>query len=218
MSSHCPPLNEMGNELPNRSFHGRVVAQNPFATRCTRPGTIPYFFGSGENLATLLDRLDELGGTAQIVGPHGSGKTTLLAMLVSHWKSLDRKIDQHQIRKTDNSTAMLFAGSASWNAETQIVIDSFDLLSRCQRTRLLWFAKRRRCGILVASHRELARVPVLYRTRGSLQATFRIVQRLLPPKCELIQTSDVAGCFERCNRNVRETLFGLYDMYEQRRR
>jgi len=218
MSSHCPPPNAVCNELPNRHPDGRVAARNPFATRCTRPGTIPYFFGSSENSVTLLDRLNDLQGMAQIVGPHGSGKTTLLAMLISHWKSVDRKIDQHQIRKTDNSTAMLFASCASWNAETQIVIDSFDLLSRCQRARLLRFAKRRGCGFLVASHRELARIPVLYRTRGSLQTTFRIVERLLPPTCELIRTSDVAGCFQRCNSNVRETLFGLYDLYEQRRR
>ena len=218
MNSHCPPPSATGNELPNRHSDGRVVARNPFATRCTRPGTIPYFFGSSENLVTLLDRLNGLRGAAQIVGPHGSGKTTLLATLVAHWKSVDRKINQHQIRKMDNSTTMLFASCVGWNAETQIVIDSFDLLSRCQRAGLLWFAKRRRCGFLVTSHRELARIPVLHQTRGSLQTTFRIVERLLPPTCELIRTSDVAGCFERCNSNVRETLFGLYDMYEQRRR
>jgi hypothetical protein len=55
---------------------------NPFATRWTRPGAIPFVFADGGTMLDLVARLQANEWRGAIVGPHGSGKSTLLAALV----------------------------------------------------------------------------------------------------------------------------------------
>jgi|GEM_PF-318334 len=87
-----------------------ILKQNPFSTKFTTPGKIPYYFPvdyqnrvkhealkfehyffrslvESDHLWTnicllyLIDQLEEVHRFAQIVGPHGSGKSTLIASL-----------------------------------------------------------------------------------------------------------------------------------------
>ncbi len=52
---------------------------NPFATRFTQPGAIPYQFPPDVSLESLATKFFfQHHGRAAIVGPHGSGKTSLL--------------------------------------------------------------------------------------------------------------------------------------------
>jgi ABC-type glutathione transport system ATPase component len=52
---------------------------NPFSSCHVEPGAIPWV----GDLERLYRRWHELGGRAQIVGPHGSGKTTLVTHLIA---------------------------------------------------------------------------------------------------------------------------------------
>jgi hypothetical protein len=58
-----------------------LPGDNPFVTRATRSGMLPFLFPAGESLGGLVDSLRLARWQGQIVGPRGSGKSTLLAAL-----------------------------------------------------------------------------------------------------------------------------------------
>jgi hypothetical protein len=58
---------------------------NPFATRFTQPGAIPYQFPPDVSLESLANKFFyQHRGRAAVVGPHGSGKTSLLYAIAPH--------------------------------------------------------------------------------------------------------------------------------------
>ena len=57
-------------------------ADNPFSTRYTRPGAIPFRFPPGTSADGLVEQLRRQQWRGAIVGPHGSGKSSLVAALV----------------------------------------------------------------------------------------------------------------------------------------
>lgn len=66
-------MSSSNSSVPNFS------SPNPFATRFTQPGAIPYQFPPAVNSESLATKFfHEHHGRAAIVGPHGSGKTSLL--------------------------------------------------------------------------------------------------------------------------------------------
>lgn len=66
-------LSSSNSSVPNFS------SPNPFATRFTQPGAIPYQFPPDVSLESLATKFfHQHHGRAAIVGPHGSGKTSLL--------------------------------------------------------------------------------------------------------------------------------------------
>jgi hypothetical protein len=76
-----------------------------------------------------------------------------------------------------------------------------------------------RCGLLVTAHCEssLGRIPILFRTAADLTTVQHLVGHVLPAHGGLIGPDDVAAAFESHLGNVRETMFALYDLFEQRR-
>jgi len=75
-----------------------IPFSNPFSTRFTRPGEIPYQFVESEELGTLVDRFGNNRWVGQIVGPHGCGKTTLCHLLARELKHLFPKVNHVTIR------------------------------------------------------------------------------------------------------------------------
>jgi polynucleotide 5'-kinase involved in rRNA processing len=65
---------------------------NPFATRWTRPGAVPFDFDRRGAVDELVERLAESDWRGAIVGPHGSGKSTLVAALLPAIEAAGRTI------------------------------------------------------------------------------------------------------------------------------
>lgn len=82
----------MNTVPPNTPF------SNPFSTRFTRPGEIPYQFVEAEELGTLVDRFGNNRWVGQIVGPHGCGKTTLCHLLARQLNHLFPQVNHVTIR------------------------------------------------------------------------------------------------------------------------
>lgn len=197
------------------------MASNPFATRFTRPGCIEPLdvMGRPVDLEMLLERVRSLGGTAAIVGPHGSGKSTLLVRLAEtlarHGQRAQR-VRLHSWRDTP----------VAWSAIRQAVtgstvcIDSWECVSRPVRGLLRLAASVSGCGLLVTSHRA-GEMPVLMRCSTNL-VLLRSIVRSLPGhelwQGTLIRSADIEEVFARHGGNLRESLYELYDRFEDRAR
>jgi energy-coupling factor transporter ATP-binding protein EcfA2 len=194
---------------------------NPFSTRYTRPGRIRPLDGTGHpvDVDGLLERLQSLGGTAAIVGPHGSGKSTLLVHLA---EAIERRgghaqrIRLHALRDA----------SAAWTAIRQaaaggtVCIDSWECIGLATRSLLRLAARLSGCGLVVTSHRKAA-MPELTRCVTSASLLRAIVGSLPDHACwheTLIRDTDIEAAFAMHGGNLRESLYELYDRFEARER
>jgi len=231
------------------------VRSNPFSARYIRPGVIPYLFPSvsdlegagtknaragkqGADTATLkdveaeqlVDRLEEMGGRAEIVGPHGSGKSTLLASILPILKKRGDSILGIALHDNQKKLPSEFLAEANQlKAEcTWIVVDGYEQLGAVARFFLKRRCRRQSLGLLITTHRSQG-FPLLFKTETTSGLARRIVNRML--LCNdvsndvsngnqvdiehLLSDEDVLNAFEECNGDMRETLFSLYDRYEQ---
>jgi len=221
------------------SFALRTAADNPFSTRCVRPGTVPFLFPDDEDVQRLVGRLREQGWWGAVLGPHGSGKSALLATLVEAIKGLSEKgsdplsqggltpfrigpnrlprrvlrvaLHDRQRRLPDHARRAL-----AQDTPEQLVIDGYEQLGRLARWRLRRNCRRRGLGLLVSAHRPVG-LPELYRTRVDLSLARRLVEQLQAGHEPLVGHADVAAAYARHGENLRELLFALYDLYESRR-
>lgn len=196
------------------SMNDRV--SNPFCTRFIRPGAIPFHFPAGISAGTLIEHLKCQHWTGQIVGPHGTGKSTLLSELQPailaegktplNWNLRDgRFTNQPQpcFRTTLNSASIL-------------IIDGFEQLSVWRRWSLIRTCRLQRCGLLVTTHVSLG-LPDLYRTQITPDVTLQVWSFLNRVGASPFTSHD--DLMDRLNTrqgNLREALFDLYDLHEQR--
>lgn len=107
--------------------------------------------------------------------------------------------------------------TASWKPATQIVVDGGEQLGWLRRTWLKWHCRRRGAGLLVTAHRDFG-LPQLWRTETTTELAQRVVARLLgESNAGWIGGEQVERLFAEHRGNLREVLFALYDLYEQRR-
>ena len=97
-----------------------------------------------------------------------------------------------------------------------MAVDGYEQLGLWHRFRLAWLCRRLRLGLVVTSHRPLG-LPELCRTVVDPPLAWQIVQQLQSGYRPLITIADVAGRLARHAGDLRETLFDLYDLYEERR-
>lgn len=189
---------------------------NPFAASRVRPGAIEFLFPDGTTADGLVARLAAAGWRGQIVGAHGSGKSTLLATLAEALERAGRRVVLYTLhdgqRWLPRTPELAAAGS-----DTVVLVDGCEQLSRAAWAMLRWRARRRGWGLLVTTHRPLG-LPTLYHTAPTAELAARVVQRLLGDSPIAISPDEVAAQFARRQGDVRETLFGLYDLYESYRR
>jgi energy-coupling factor transporter ATP-binding protein EcfA2 len=186
---------------------------NPFATRFIRPGAMPFIFLDGESAASLVDRLRQQQWWGQIIGPHGSGKSTLLATLIPTLTAAGRHVVSHTLHQGEHRLAALHR--ESFSPSTQLMIDGYEQLSWWQKRRVKSHCRRAGCGLLVTAHADVG-LPTVYRTQSSESLAATVVSRLLPATGHEIATADIAAAYSAAEGNVRETLFKLYDVYQQR--
>ncbi len=194
---------------------------NPFSTRFVRPGALEFLFPGESNAATLLDRLQNRGWRGAVVGPHGSGKSTLLATLRPLLVSAGRELVEIAMHDRERRLPEPFRDCHGWSSSTLVVVDGYEQLSSLSRWRLSQGVRRRRCGLLVTSHRPTP-LPELFRTGDDRNASghtmLKIVDRLQTTGPNLITVADVRTAVAANGDNLREGLFHLYDAFELRSR
>ena len=207
------------------------MRSNPFATRFTRPGALPFLFPPGQSPETVVAALRQAGWWGQIVGPHGSGKSTLLAALMPALESQGRVVVHEVLRGQGSGVRGQEAGirsqksgvkgqfslkSESWTNQTQVVIDGYEQLSWWRRRRVQSLCRRAGAGLLVTTHQSRG-LTTLFQTEPSLPLAQSIVQQLLAPGDTTVTQEDVATAWQLHEHNLRELLFRLYDLYQSRR-
>jgi hypothetical protein len=191
-------------------------SSNPFATRFTRPGALPYCFPSGESAAAIVAQLQAHRWRGEVVGPHGSGKTSLLLTLIGPIEATGRRVEWFALHDGQRALPAEFFRLPRDRLPRLIVIDGYEQLSRASRWRLRARCRRRGWGLLVTAHQSVG-FPLLAETRPDVETALQIVRRLLPDDRAGITSDDVRRAFESHHGNVRETLFALYDLVESRR-
>jgi hypothetical protein len=189
---------------------------NPFSSSRVRPGALAFLFDPRNTPETLLNRVQDNGWWGEIVGPHGAGKSALLAALIPVVERAGRRVvllELHDGQRRLPPNAWTAIGS---HAATLVVVDGYEQLSRLSRWRLKRCCRNRRLGLLVTSHVSVG-LPALFHTAPELTLALQIVEQLQNGYPRLIGPEDVAAPFVRHEGNLREMLFDLYDLYEERR-
>ncbi len=193
-----------------------MTVENPFSTRHTRPGAIPFFFSPGQNAEQLVELLRSEDWRGEIVGPHGSGKSSLLCALLPALQNAGRSTLLIELHDGQRRLPVDLRRVDGMTENTVVIVDGYEQLSFWSRLQLKGFCRRRRLGLVVTSHRP-AGLPLLLRTSASLTLAEEIVQFLLRGQQRLVDASDLAQRFDRHRGDLRELLFDLYDLYEQQR-
>ena len=189
---------------------------NPFSTRFTRPGAIPFVFPPGINAASLVQRLAALGWWGEIVGPHGSGKSTLLAGLRPELLNAGRTLIDIELHDGQRRLPIELSSLPDVSPSMQFLVDGYEQLGWLARTKLRWFCRRHGCGLLVTSHQSVG-LPPLFRTSVDAELAMTIVRTLLLDHDKPFTADEIAARLELHRGNLRETLFDLYDRHERRR-
>ena len=196
---------------PNFITDGRPG--NPFATRYTRPGSLPPLDQRGcpLDLAALIARLDGLEAAA-LEAPHGHGKSTLLLALAAALAAVGRPVRIVRVRNWRDAWAACRAVVGA-PRRTAVFVDGWDLLGVVAAP-LRMAAQGMRRTLLVTSHRPTG-LPVLWRCETTPDLLRAIIARL-PDHGSLVDDTDIAESFDRHGGNLRESLFDLYDRVEGR--
>ena len=193
---------------------------NPFATRYIASARLlPRDEQGGVlNLASLVARLDALGGSGAIVGPHGTGKSTVLSHLGDFIATGKRPVARVRLRsRRDIPAAVRSVRKAS--RDGLLCIDSWELLGFAGRAVVRGLARVRGVGLLVTSHGP-AGLPTLISCRGTRALLGALVGEL-PDHDEwfgrTIVAADLDAALGAANGDVRQALDRLYDRFERGR-
>ena len=193
-----------------------TASENPFNTRHVRPGVITFVFPPGDNADALVDRLRQAGWCGEIVGEHGSGKSTLLATLTPAIERAGRRVVVVALHDRQRRPPPGVWSDAGLDCAAVLIVDGYEQLNRWSRLTLKRFCRRRGTGLVVTAHDSVG-FPPLYQTIATASLVERIVGQLMCGREGLLTSEEVSECMSRHGGNLRETLFDLYDIYEQRR-
>jgi hypothetical protein len=195
---------------------GRPSADNPFSTRCVRPGAIAYRFPPGKSVDAVLARLERNGGRGQIVGPHGSGKSALVGTLQATLPQSGRPTRLIGLHDRQRRLSVSHRRLKALAPGTVVIVDGYEQLGLFSRLRLRRLCRRQGLGLVVTAHCSVG-FPDLFRTTTSVALARRIVDELLAEEVLPLTPEEVAARFRQREGNLREVLFDLYDLYEQQR-
>jgi hypothetical protein len=106
---------------------------------------------------------------------------------------------------------------SSWHSKSLIVVDGYEQLGWVARWALKSRCRQTGAGLLATSHRDVG-LPTIVQLNASLSLVERLINELLDQaQLEELGQVDLPGRFRSCKGNVRELLFGLYDLYESSR-
>jgi len=189
-----------------------LLAENPFSTRHTRPGAIPYRFRPGRSLDQLVARFEQVGRTAQIVGDHGAGKSTLLADLIRLWEIQGQRVVLIELHDGQRRLPLRLGDLLNEEPPTLIAVDGYEQLGYWARRTLRRFCSQHGIGLVITTHQSSG-LPDLFRCATSAPAAEQIVRHLGAPS-DTVQTDHIRQLFHQHHGNIRELLFTLYDHVE----
>src|SRR5690349_19179309 len=94
---------------------------NPFSTRWTWPGAVPFLFPVGVTVESLVAKLPASHWRGQIIGPHGTGKSTLLATLLPAIEQAGRSPELIVLRDGQRRLPINLAGRRDLGRATVVV-------------------------------------------------------------------------------------------------
>jgi len=191
-------------------------SENPFCTRRVRPGAISFLFPAGQDAETLVQRLQQNGWWGEIVGAHGAGKSALLATLIPRIELAGRHAALVELHDGQRRLPLDLHRDCRLRPPMVLIVDGYEQLSRWRRFLLKRRCRRRGWGLLVTAHASVG-LPELYRTAATPELAERIVGQLMEGQASPFTATELTERFARRGGNLRETLFDLYDLYEQRR-
>lgn len=208
------------------------MKHNPFSTRKTTPGKIPWHFGDDSLrddpiINDFYEKFRNFDYRSQITGGHGTGKTTFLYEFVRYLECQKHIVNHFTLHDGQRSFPLKFwerqnllASQFLYGAMKEIpitVVDGYEQLALAQKIRLRRACRKGKCGLLITTHRPAWRLPVLRHTETTdatlqhiIRYLFRDLPDMEPPNENLCRT-----LFDRHQGNLRNVLFDLYDYYEQ---
>ena len=189
------------------------ISANPFATRHTRPGAIPFLFAPGESAAACVARLEANGWQGQIVGPHGSGKSTLLAALRPALVAAGRNVFDIELHDGQRRLGFTLDEIPDLEPAGLLIVDGYEQLGWLGSRRLHHCCRRRGWGLLVTAHAPVG-LPLLASLAPSLDVARRIVDALVASDGPHVPEAELARLFTAHSGDIREVLFALYGLHE----
>jgi hypothetical protein len=192
---------------------------NPFSTRFVRPGSVPFYFPQGVSAELLVDRLEQHDWRGAIVGPHGSGKSTLLEALIPAIERAGRQARKVSLHNGERRMPTEFVWPKSGEPAGVVVVDGYEQLGWWARRKLNVAARKAGWGLLATVHSLPARfgLPELYRVEPTIEVLQLVVNQLLATQLASLRPEDITAAYHAHPRNLREALFALYDLVEQRK-
>jgi hypothetical protein len=192
-----------------------IPGENPFCTRRIRPGSLSYQFPPDENWETVLKQLRDAAGWGEIIGPHGSGKSTLLSGLIPLLQAEGWQVQRIDLHDGDRRLPIVLRQMPDMNVPYMIIIDGYEQLGHLSRFQLKRHCRQRGWGLIVTAHQPTG-LPKLFNTATTIELANRVVEELLNNSEYAASQQDIADCYTRHKGNLREMLFDLYDLFEQR--
>jgi hypothetical protein len=189
---------------------------NPFSARRISPGAIPFVFPPDQSAETLVDRLRQADWRGEIIGPHGSGKSTLLATLIAAIERAGQRTVLVVLHDGERRLPLDLYADHRLRRPVLLIVDGYEQLARWRRLMLGRFCRRRKIGLLVTAHESVG-FPLIFHTAASDGLAQQIVARLMDGRQPPFTADEVSRSLSQRNGDLRETLFDLYDLYEQRR-
>ena len=191
------------------------VPHNPFSTRYTHPGAVPFMMPPGETLESVADRFRRQKFVGQIVGHHGAGKTTFCHSLERLLRKDFGAIRRITIRHPRDVLAKLSGQAMQSNSDSRLlVVDGLERLPWLHRRLLLKQVQYPELGLLVTTHRALVGIPVLYTICPTIDTLRELTNQLAPGLA--IKDQVLASVHQKNPENIRESLMSLYDWFEKR--
>lgn len=193
--------------------------ENPFGTRHTRPGVLPFLAGDSDHRtdAEALARQVAVHRRAAIVGPHGTGKTTLLAQMRPYLERDAPGRCRWATLRSGEPPAELWNTLASVPHGGTMIVDGYEQLGAAQRLRLIASTWRHGTRLLVTAHRPLRMFNVVVRTGTSRQIARRLATMLLEPfpayREVMLRAFDAQ--WDAAQGDIRKLWATLYEEYEK---
>jgi hypothetical protein len=195
----------------------RPPSENPFATRFTRPGAIAFLFPPGVTAEDLVEQLESFDWRGQIIGPHGSGKTTLLHALTGEIERRSRSVHWITLHDRQRTVPIEELSGLAIGGRSLLIVDGYEQLSWLGRWRIGRQCRKLDCGLLVTAHRDIG-LPTILEVAPRLQVFQQLARQLVAEPGWSISDEQLAAIFEKHGRNIRESLFELYDLYDRHNR
>ena len=189
---------------------------NPFSTRRVCPGATAFIFPPGQDAETLINRLRQAGWWGEIIGPHGSGKSALLAALTAAIERAGQRAILVTLHDAQRRLPLDLRRDGRLRPPAVLIVDGYEQLGRWRRLVLKRFCRRRGIGLVVTAHTSMG-LPPLYQTAATFELAAQIVRQLMGGQPAPFMPAEVSQALSRRDGDLREMLFDLYDLYEQRR-